>query len=172
MRELTLQLSTHFEAAVVSVGDLLKKEVSKKTEAGQKIEEYIKETLYVPDDLVVKILMAHLSTLDKSQNFIIEGFPKTLYQSMAIVKQKIVPDLFIVVNYPEESCKSFAKQKFSGIAKDQMHDFSESERSERGKDFLAQYHLYLKFYQKFKTITGIVQKPSRRGGWIKEFSDK
>lgn len=163
MRELTLQLSTHFEATVVSVGDLLKKEVSKKTEAGQKIEEYIKETLYVPDDLVVKILMAHLSTLDKNQNFIIEGFPKTLYQSMAIVKQKIIPDLFIVVNYPEDSCKGFAKQKFSGLAKDQMQEFSESERTERGRDFLAQYQLYEKFDKKFEAVTRVLQKPPCRG---------
>jgi adenylate kinase len=143
VRTLTLQLSTHFEATVVSVGDLLNKEVSKKTDTGQKIEEYIKETLYVPDDLVVKVLKAHLSTLDKSQNFIIEGFPKTLYQSMAIVKEKIIPDLFIVVNYPEEQFKNFAKKKFSGQGRDQWQEFSESERTERGRDYLSQYQLYL-----------------------------
>lgn len=147
----------------MSVGDLLKKEVSKKTEAGQKIEEYIKETLYVPDDLVVKILIAHLSTLDKHQNFIIEGFPKTLYQSMAIVKEKIIPDLFIVVNYPEDSCRAFAKQKLSGLARDHMQDYSESERTERGKEYLAQYQLYSKRYQKPEAVARVIQKPHRRG---------
>lgn len=109
MRELTLQLSDHFAATVVSVGDLLKKEVSKKTEIGHKIDEYIKHLLYVPDDLVVKVLKEHLETLEKPQNFLIEGFPKTLYQSMAIIKEKVIPDLLIVVNFPDKDCEAFLK---------------------------------------------------------------
>lgn len=123
------------------MGDLLNKEVSKKTEDGQKIEDYIKETLYVPDDLVVKTLVSHLSTLDKSKNLIIEGFPKTLYQSMAMVKAKIVPDVLIVVNYPDENCLKFARQKFNTASNDHWQEFSESERSERGRDYLTQYQL-------------------------------
>jgi hypothetical protein len=55
VRELTLHLSDHFETVVVSVGDLLKKEVSKKTEIGQKMKEYINNLLYVPDDLVIDV---------------------------------------------------------------------------------------------------------------------
>lgn len=109
VRELTLQLSDHFEATVVSVGDQLKKEVSKKTDLGQKVDEYIKNMLYAPDEVVFNVLKEHLDTLDKKRNIIVEGFPKTLYQSMALVKGKIIPDLFIVVNYPEETCQQFIK---------------------------------------------------------------
>lgn len=109
VRELTLTLISHIEASVVNVGDLLLKEVSKKTEIGHKIDDYIKNMLYVPDDTVVHVLKEHLDTLDKSQNIIIEGFPKTIYQSMAIIKERVIPDLLIVVNYPEEECESFLK---------------------------------------------------------------
>lgn len=123
------------------MGDLLNKEVSKKTEDGQKIEEYIKETLYVPDDLVVKTLVSHLATLDKSKNLIIEGFPKTLYQSMAMVKAKIIPDVLLVLNYPDDICLSLARQKFNGSSNDHWQEFSESERSEQARDYLTQYQL-------------------------------
>lgn len=109
MRELTLQLSDHFEAVVVSVGDLLKKEVSKKTEIGHRIDEYIRNMLYAPDSLVVQVLRDHIAGLDKTKNIIIEGFPKTLYQSMAILQEKILPDLLLVVNYSEDQCNTFLK---------------------------------------------------------------
>jgi adenylate kinase len=136
-----LQLSDHFEAKVVSVGDLLKKEVSKKTDIGQTIDEYMKNMLYTPDDQVVKILVSHLSTLDKTQNVIIEGFPKTLYQSMAIVKAKVIPDLLVVVNYPESDCQTFLKRKFTEHDSEQWAELSESERKSRGKEYLVQYNL-------------------------------
>jgi hypothetical protein len=109
VRELTLQLSDHFEAVVVSVGDLLKKEVSKKTEIGHRIDEYIRNMLYAPDSLVVQVLRDHIAGLDKTKNIIIEGFPKTLYQSMAIIQEKILPDLLLVVNYSEDQCHTFLK---------------------------------------------------------------
>jgi len=59
-----------------SVGDLLTKEVSKKSELGQKIEKYVQDFKYVPDDIVIELVKKHLSTLDK-KNCIVEGFPKT-----------------------------------------------------------------------------------------------
>ena len=55
------------------------KEVNKKTEIGEKIDEYIKNMLYVPDEIVMTILQNHLNTLDREKDVIIEGFPKTSY---------------------------------------------------------------------------------------------
>lgn len=148
VRELALSLSDHLNAEVVSVGDLLQKEVSKKTEIGQKAYEYMKNMLYASDDLVVKILHEHLQTLDKTKNVIVEGFPKTLYQSMAMVKGKIIPDLFIVVNFSDAQCEHFIKQKFSRSSAGNQewadNGISDSDRDSRGKDYLVQYHLNLR----------------------------
>ena len=84
VKDYTVSLSENFETLVVSTGDLLKNEVSKKTELGQKIEGFMKEMLYVPDDLVVSIVKQHLAEQDVGKDTIIEGFPKTIYQSMAM----------------------------------------------------------------------------------------
>ena len=45
---------------MISIGDLLQKEVTKKTQLSEEIEEYIKNQLYVPDQIVFKILMKYL----------------------------------------------------------------------------------------------------------------
>lgn len=145
VRELTQQQSDHFETVVVSVGDQLKKEVSKKTEMGQKIEEYIKNQLYVPDDMVIDILKEHLATLDQQKHILIEGFPKTIYQSMAMQRAGIMPDMFLQVNYPNDQCEDFVRRKFSEQDYSEIwSDMSETERSSRSKDYLFQYTLNIK----------------------------
>lgn len=141
MRELTLQLSDHFETDVISVGDLLKKEVSKKTEVGEKIDEYIKNMLYVPDEIVFKILKAHLDGISREKNIIVEGYPKTPYQSMALVRNGVIPDLFIVVNYSQEGCQKFVRSKFSENGDDAWNELSETDRSSRSLEYLAQYEM-------------------------------
>jgi len=146
VRELTLQLSGHFETTVVSVGDLLKKEVSKKTEIGEKIDEYIKNMLYVPDDVVMQVLKEHLETLDREKDIIVEGFPKTAYQSMALIREGIIPDLFMVVNFSEEQNAEFAKKKFGEVENETWSEMSESERSVRGREYLQQYEMYLIYH--------------------------
>ena len=55
------------------------KEVNKKTEIGEKIDEYIKNMLYVPDEMVMTVLQNHLNSLDREKDVIVEGFPKTPY---------------------------------------------------------------------------------------------
>lgn len=60
VKEVALRLSQHFKATMISVGDLLKKEVVKKTDLGQQIEEYINNFLYVPDSIVVEVVIKYI----------------------------------------------------------------------------------------------------------------
>jgi adenylate kinase len=142
VRELTLQLSTHFQTDVVLVGDLLKKEISKKTEIGEKIDEYIKNMLYVPDEIVFSVLKAHMDSVKRESNIIVEGFPKTPYQSMALIRAGIIPDLFVLVNHTEEKCKEYARSKFNESDNEFWAEVSETDRSERSLEYLSQYQMY------------------------------
>ena len=72
-------LGEHFDAVMISVGDLLKKEMVKKTVIGQEIEDYIKNFLYVPDSIVSKVLIKYINGFKDDKNLIIEGYPKTIY---------------------------------------------------------------------------------------------
>jgi len=87
-------------------------------------------------------LKEHLATLDQEKDILIEGFPKTIYQSMAMQRAGILPDMFLLVNYPNEQCEDFVRRKFNELDHaDIWSDMSETERSSRNKDYLFQYNL-------------------------------
>ena len=65
-KETTLKLSQHFESITVSVGDLLKKEVVKKTDLGRQIEEFIVQKIYVPDSFVIEVLQKYIAGVGRS----------------------------------------------------------------------------------------------------------
>ena len=82
--------------------------------------------------------------MDQEKDILIEGFPKTIYQSMAMQRAGILPDLFLLVNYPNDHCEDFVRRKFSEQDYTEIwSDMSEPERSSRSKDYLFQYNLYL-----------------------------
>jgi Adenylate kinase and related kinases len=103
VREISLQLADYLGFACTSVGDLLNKEVSKKTEVGKKIEECQQQLKYVPDDIVIDLVKKYLSTLEKEKkSCIIEGFPKTKVQGLNLQRAGIIPDCFLLLNLPED----------------------------------------------------------------------
>ena len=112
IKEITLKLSQHFNSTTISIGDLLKKEVMKKTELGAKIEEYLQEKIYVPDIMVVEILKKYLKTLDPQKHVFIEGFPKTIYQAKYMINEKLIPDSLIFINNSNKNSINDLIKKF------------------------------------------------------------
>ena len=103
VRELALQLADYLHYTCSSVGDILSKEISKRSDLGSKIEEAEKQLRYVPDDIVVDVVKKHIENLEKEKkSFILEGFPKTRVQGLALQRAGIIPDSFIILNLPEE----------------------------------------------------------------------
>lgn len=64
----------------ISVGDLLRKEIQKKSEFGKQIVESRKNYSYVKDEIVIELVKHQIEQLEKDQagsSWIIEGFPRT-----------------------------------------------------------------------------------------------
>lgn len=106
VKETTLKLSQHFESTTVSVGDLLKKEIVKKTELGRQIEEFVTQSVYVPDSVVIELLDKYLAGLDSDKHIFIEGYPKTLFQAKYLLSCGIVPDAIIFLKFPEDKVRT------------------------------------------------------------------
>ncbi len=68
--------------AHLSTGDLLRAEVSSKTELGRKAEEVMKRGELVSDDLVLAIVQARLGKA--KDGWLLDGFPRNLHQSAAL----------------------------------------------------------------------------------------
>lgn len=89
-----------FECIVV--GDLIKREISKRSEFGEKIEEALRSQEYVPDEIIIALVRSQIEAMEKDQkSWIIEGFPMTEVQAVALQKMGIIPDKFIMLNQSE-----------------------------------------------------------------------
>ncbi|KCV69898.1 hypothetical protein H696_03365 [Fonticula alba] len=67
----------------LSSGDLLRAEMRAGTPLGQSVEALINSGGLVPDDDMVKLIAGQLAAMDGS-NWLLDGFPRTLGQAMAL----------------------------------------------------------------------------------------
>lgn len=85
-KEHILTLAENFEDfkyEAICVGDLLNKEISKKSETGKRIVDQRKTYSYVADDIVIDLVSKQIEQLEKEKkNWIIEGFPRTRKQAL------------------------------------------------------------------------------------------
>ncbi len=63
----------------ISTGDMLREEISKKTELGLLVEDIISKGNLVSDEIVFKLITNKLNNIDKP--FILDGFPRTIKQA-------------------------------------------------------------------------------------------
>ena len=65
----------------ISTGDIFRENIKKGTELGKKAQEYMNKGELVPDDLVIAIANARLLEDDCKNGFLLDGFPRTVYQA-------------------------------------------------------------------------------------------
>ncbi len=68
----------------LSTGDIFRDAVKKKSPLGMKIANFLKKGELVPDEIVIDVLRKKLNELEKSEGFILDGFPRTLKQAEAL----------------------------------------------------------------------------------------
>ena len=65
----------------ISTGDIFRQNIKKGTELGKKAQEYMNRGELVPDDLVIEIATTRLLEDDCKNGFLLDGFPRTVYQA-------------------------------------------------------------------------------------------
>lgn len=89
----------------ISTGDILRKNIADKTELGLIAKEYIDRGELVPDELVIDLLKARLEENDcKEKGFLLDGFPRTIAQAIALdeyLKDRSI-DIVINLDVPDE----------------------------------------------------------------------
>ena len=65
----------------ISTGDIFRENIKKGTELGKKAQEYMNRGELVPDDLVIDIATTRLLEDDCKNGFLLDGFPRTVYQA-------------------------------------------------------------------------------------------
>jgi adenylate kinase len=77
-------LASHFGIVHIVSGDLLRQEVSRRTKLGRAVQSYLKRGDLVPDDLMLEVLKPHLLSSTETGGHVLDGFPRTLVQALAI----------------------------------------------------------------------------------------
>jgi len=70
--------------AHISTGDMLRAHVKEGTPLGLKAKGFMDQGLLTPDDLVIEMFMERLAQLAPDQGFVLDGFPRTLPQAVAL----------------------------------------------------------------------------------------
>jgi adenylate kinase len=75
------KLSTRFNIAHISSGDLLRQHVREQTTLGQRIKEYVDAGDLVPDALVMDMLRKPVVSASEAGGYVLDGFPRTVDQA-------------------------------------------------------------------------------------------
>jgi adenylate kinase len=77
-------LVEEFHSAHISTGDLLRAAVKNKTILGMKAKSFMDAGDLVPDEVVIGLIEEVLKSDEAKENFILDGFPRTLPQASAL----------------------------------------------------------------------------------------
>jgi adenylate kinase len=93
-------LVKEFHCAHISTGDLLREAVKNKTQVGLKAKAFMDAGNLVPDNVVIELIEEALKSKNARDNFILDGFPRTLPQAEALdaLFKKLNIDLDCVVS--------------------------------------------------------------------------
>ncbi|XP_062192423.1 adenylate kinase, chloroplastic [Phragmites australis] len=87
----------------ISAGDLLRAEIAAGTENGKRAKEFMEKGQLVPDDIVVNMVKERLLQPDAQENgWLLDGYPRSYSQAMALETLGIRPDIFILLDVPDE----------------------------------------------------------------------
>ncbi len=68
----------------ISTGDIFRYNIKEGTDLGKKAKDYMDKGLLVPDELVLKIVEDRLKMDDCKGGFLLDGFPRTVMQAVAL----------------------------------------------------------------------------------------
>jgi adenylate kinase len=96
-----LLLAERYGIPQISTGDILRDHVQRGTKLGIVARSFMDRGEYVPDDVVVSMVMDRLDEPDADDGFILDGFPRTVTQAEALERALAEADepLTAVIKY-------------------------------------------------------------------------
>jgi len=79
-------LSKRLKIPAISMGDILRENIKKKTKLGKNISAILASGKLVRDDTIIKVFNKRIDEKDCLKGFISDGFPRTIYQAEALDK--------------------------------------------------------------------------------------
>ena len=84
----------------VSSGDLFRKNLSEKSELGILAKTFMDRGEYVPDDVTIRMVLDWINDPSNTAGFVLDGFPRTLPQAIALDEELGSVDKVIFFDVP------------------------------------------------------------------------
>ena len=121
----------------ISVCDLLDNEVLQKTDYGTQIQESRKTYSYVSDEIVIDLVQRKIEKAEKDgKGWILEGFPRTRLQAIALQNMKVIPDKMFFLNCADHMVFEKLQQKL-------WHENSSGQHQAMAQSALTEYRVNL-----------------------------
>lgn len=167
----------------ISTGDIFRKNLKEGTKLGLKAKEYMDKGELVPDSLVVEIVIDRLSEDDAANGYLLDGFPRTIFQAEAlnaylssnnenldyVFNIKVNPDVLVERAVGRRICKNcgttyhmkFNPTKVEGVCDEcggvlyQRSDDNEETVSNRIKVYMDETSPLIDYYDKKELLVNI-----------------
>jgi len=80
------KISQDYNLPHIATGDIFRILIEEGTPVGQRADKYIKQGKLVPDEDAIKIVKEEFSKINISSGFVLDGFPRTLYQANVLTE--------------------------------------------------------------------------------------
>lgn len=94
-------ISSKYSIPHISTGDIFRMNISENTPLGIEAKGYMDKGLLVPDSLTVRIVEDRLKKDDCKNGYLLDGFPRTVYQAEELDKIDSI-DCVLLLDVPDE----------------------------------------------------------------------
>ncbi|MEE1007231.1 MAG: adenylate kinase [Acutalibacteraceae bacterium] len=95
-------ISEKYNIPTISTGNIIRAALKNGTEMGLKAKSYIDAGELVPDNVVIGIIKERLSEADCKEGYILDGFPRTIPQAVALDDMGFVIDAALSIEVDDE----------------------------------------------------------------------
>ena len=95
-------ISEKYNIPTISTGNIIRAALKNGTEMGLKAKSYIDAGELVPDNVVSRIIKERLSEADCKEGYILDGFPRTIPQAVALDDMGFVIDAALSIEVDDE----------------------------------------------------------------------
>ena len=96
-------VSARLGIPTISTGAIIREAIKNSTEMGQKAKNYIDSGALVPDDVVIGIVKERLAESDCKNGFILDGFPRTVPQAIALDNMGVTLSAVVSLEVSDET---------------------------------------------------------------------
>ncbi|KAK2835246.1 hypothetical protein Q5P01_015730 [Channa striata] len=126
------RIAQSFGLQYLSSGHYLRESIAANTEAGVLVKPYVEKGMLVPDHVMTRLMLPKLEDLS-SHSWLLDGFPRTLAQALAL-NNLYQLDLVISLNIPYETLRERLSDRWIHPASGRVYNMIYKPPRVQGKD--------------------------------------